>query len=96
MNNLGGTYFGMTDTSFLEPYWRIELCETPPPRALQSVSTRYMVYRQASSVVRDFVTPLSADLPDNWKKKLCKFFAKSNHNFTKKSCINLHKYGYPI
>lgn len=94
-NNMGSTYFGMTDADKLEAYWKVELKEQAPPGAIKSNSNRMLVYRAARDVVKDFVSPLSGEYPDNWKTRFEAFFAPHNRRLEKKIGLDLRSMGYP-
>lgn len=94
-NNMGNTYYGMTDTDKLEAYWRVELGESVPLVATRTAGTRMLVYRSAESVVKDFVDPLPAEYTEIWKAKFWDFFAASNEEMQNKIGRDLSHLGYP-
>ncbi|WP_394699712.1 hypothetical protein [uncultured Pseudodesulfovibrio sp.] len=95
-NNMGNTYYGMTDTDKLEAYWRVELGENAPPSAINNNGTRMLVYRAAQSVVKDFVGPLVAEYSEFWEERMHDFFAQSNKNLQERIGLGLSEYGYPL
>jgi hypothetical protein len=92
---MGNTYYRMTDPEKLTGYWTRNLGMEVPESAKKNYGDRMMVYRAAKSIVKDFVDPLSAEYPDNWKERLEKLFASHNSSLTRRAGLDLRALGYP-
>lgn len=93
-NNMGSGYFGMTDPEKLVPYWKGAYGQLPV-EATRTYNARMMIYRAARDVVKDFVPPLEADYPDEWRETLNTLFAPHNSMLASMTGWNLKDLGYP-